>query len=73
LEYIFIISKGSEFRNTCSTCGATRVNDDDIKAYAFRNEKEKNAAYHWAVGAHTQLNGGKPPCNDCGYQWRRVA
>ena len=58
--------------NTCSTCGATRVSPADIDAYAFKN-KEKNADYHWAVGAHTQLNGGKPPCNDCGYQWRRVA
>mgnify|MGYP000859661657 FL=1 len=58
--------------NTCSTCGATRVSPADIDAYAFTT-KDKNAAYHWAVGAHTQLNGGKLPCNDCGYQLRRVA
>ena len=55
--------------NTCSTCGAIRVPDADISAYSFQHGVD--AAYHWAVGGHTQLNGGKPPCNDCGYQFRK--
>lgn len=54
---------------TCSKCGAIRVPDDDISAYSYQHGAD--AAYHWAVGSHTQLNDGKPPCIDCGYQFKK--
>jgi len=55
----------------CSKCDAMFVPENEVDAYAFQENWE--AAYHWAVGAHTKLNDGKRPCKKCGeiYSARR--
>jgi hypothetical protein len=57
----------------CSKCDAMFVPENEVNAYASQEGWE--AAYHWAVGAHTKLNDGKQPCNHCGgiYSVRRSA
>jgi uncharacterized OB-fold protein len=59
----------------CSKCDAMFVPENEVNAYASQENGDWEAAYHWAVGAHTKLNDGKQPCNHCGgiYSVRRSA
>jgi hypothetical protein len=50
----------------CSKCDAMFVPENEVKAYASQENGDWEAAYHWAVGAHTKLNQGKRPCKHCG-------
>jgi hypothetical protein len=49
------------------------VPENEVNAYASQENGDWEAAYHWAVGAHTKLNDGKQPCEHCGgiYSVRR--
>jgi hypothetical protein len=42
------------------------VPENEVNAYASQENGDWEAAYHWAVGAHTKLNQGKRPCKHCG-------
>jgi len=70
-EILYANEVQRSYMNRCSECNAMFVPDNEVNAYSFQNGPE--AAYHWAVGAHTKLNDGKQPCKHCGgiYSVRR--